>query len=149
MRSSTSRRRYQFTERLLLANILEHNTLNGAVSLNLLSTYQSERRHGLSDRYDDRFRQGDQIDPQLFPTVDYERTHRAVFMKFQYLLTALIDTGLLVIDVARPAPHSLPRCLERGEMRDTNRATTHLTRLSCGPQGLGAPGRHRVVNRSD
>jgi hypothetical protein len=35
--------------------------------------------------YDDRFRQGDAINPILFTESDYRRTSRAIFMKLQYL----------------------------------------------------------------
>ena len=76
---------YQFTDRLLLRNILEHNTLRGTVGMNLLATYRVNAGTVFFVGYDDRFQQGKQIDPLLYPTEDYTRTNRAVFMKLQYL----------------------------------------------------------------
>ena len=76
---------YQFTDRLLLRNILEHNTLNGTVGVNLLATYRVNAGTVFFVGYDDRFRQGEEIDPNLFPSRDLRRTNRAVFMKLQYL----------------------------------------------------------------
>jgi hypothetical protein len=35
--------------------------------------------------YDDRFRQGEAINPVVFTDTSYQRTNRAVFTKFQYL----------------------------------------------------------------
>ena len=76
---------YQFTDRLLIRNILEHNSLRGTIGVNLLATYRVNAGTVFFIGYDDRFRQGDQIDSALFASTDYERTNRAVFLKLQYL----------------------------------------------------------------
>jgi hypothetical protein len=76
---------YQFTDRLLLRNILEHNSFDGTVGVNLLFTYRVNSGTVFYAGYDDRYKQGAKISPLLFPTTDYQRTNRAVFMKLQYL----------------------------------------------------------------
>jgi hypothetical protein len=76
---------YQFTPRLLLRNILEANTLNKTVGVNLLATYRVNSGTVFFVGYDDRYRQGDQIDEEVFATAAYQRTNRAVFAKLQYL----------------------------------------------------------------
>lgn len=76
---------YQFTPRLLLRNILEVNTLNGTIGLNLLATYRVNAGTVFFIGYDDRYRQGDEIDQTIFSNSDYQRTNRAVFAKLQYL----------------------------------------------------------------
>jgi len=76
---------YQFTERLLVRNILETNTLNGTVGVNLLATYRVNAGTVFFVGYDDRYRRGERLNPQLFDTTDYQRTNRAVFAKLQYL----------------------------------------------------------------
>ena len=76
---------YQFTERLLLRNITEHNTLEKTVGENLLLTYRVNAGTVFYLGFDTRYRHGDQINPALFPRDTYRRTNRAVFTKFQYL----------------------------------------------------------------
>ena len=76
---------YQFTDRLLLRNILEHNTLNGTLGLNLLGTYRVNAGTVFFVGYDDRYRQADRIVPGVFADDQYRRTNRAVFAKFSYL----------------------------------------------------------------
>lgn len=76
---------YQFTKRLLIRNILEANTLNRTVGVNLLGTYRVNAGTVFFGGYDDRYRQGDHLNPVLFPTPDYQRTNRALFAKLQYL----------------------------------------------------------------
>jgi hypothetical protein len=76
---------YQFTDRLLLRNILEHNSFDETLGVNLLVTYRVNSGTVFYAGYDDRYRQGDRISPLLFPTTGYERTNRAVFAKLQYL----------------------------------------------------------------
>ena len=71
LRSQTT---YQFTDRLLVRNILEHNTFDRTLGVNLLFTYRVNAGTVLYVGYDDRYR------------ADNERTSRAIFMKFQYLL---------------------------------------------------------------
>lgn len=76
---------YQFTPRLLIRNIAEFNTLNKTYGLNLLGTYRVNAGTAVLVGYDDRYRQGNQLNVRLFPTDDYRRTNRAVFAKVQYL----------------------------------------------------------------
>ena len=80
---------YQFTDRLLLRNIMEHNTFSGTLGANLLVTYRVNSGTVFYIGYDDRYRQGDLIfdddDEPLFFTTDFERTNRAFFMKISYL----------------------------------------------------------------
>jgi hypothetical protein len=76
---------YQFTERLLLRNITEHNTLEKTVGENLLLTYRVNAGTVFYLGFDTRYRHGDQINPALFPRDTYRRTNRAVFTKLQYL----------------------------------------------------------------
>jgi hypothetical protein len=77
---------YQFTDRFLVRNITEHNTLDRTLGVNLLLTYRVNAGTVFFLGYDDRYREGDQIDATLFPSSDLRRTNRAIFTKFQYLL---------------------------------------------------------------
>ena len=85
-RTSTT---YQFTDRLLLRSILEHNTFSGTLGANLLVTYRVNSGTVFFIGYDDRYQQGDLIfdddDEPLFFTTAFERTNRAFFMKISYL----------------------------------------------------------------
>jgi hypothetical protein len=76
---------YQFTPRLLIRNIAEFNTLNKTYGLNVLGTYRVNAGTAVLVGYDDRYRQGPQLNPRLFETAEYQRTNRAVFAKVQYL----------------------------------------------------------------
>ena len=76
---------YQFTKRLLVRNITEHNTFDETTGLNLLMTYRVNAGTVWYVGYDDRYRLGDKIDPALYTPGDYQRTNRALFTKFQYL----------------------------------------------------------------
>ena len=80
---------FQFTDRLLLRNILEHNTFNETLGVNLLLTYRVNSGTVFYIGYDDRYRQGsllfDDDDEPLFYTTDLERTNRAFFTKISYL----------------------------------------------------------------
>ena len=80
---------YQFTERLLLRNILEHNTFSRTLGANLLLTYRVNSGTVFFVGYDDRYQQGnllfDDDDEPLFFTTDFQRTNRAVFTKISYL----------------------------------------------------------------
>ena len=76
---------YQFTERLLLRNITEHNTLDKTVGENLLLTYRVNAGTVFYLGFDTRYRHGDQINATIFPTETYMRTNRAIFTKLQYL----------------------------------------------------------------
>jgi hypothetical protein len=76
---------YQFTDRLLLRNIVEYNTFSTALGGNLLLTYRINAGTVFYLGYDDHYQQGDHIDEDLFPTPDLRRTNRAIFTKLQYL----------------------------------------------------------------
>ena len=76
---------YQFTDRMLLRHILEHDTFTGTVGNNVLLTYRVNAGTVAFLGYDDRFQQGDLIDDRLFPTTRLARTNRAFFMKIAYL----------------------------------------------------------------
>ena len=76
---------YQFTDRLLLRHILEHNTWDLTVGNNVLMTYRINAGTVLFLGYDDRFRDGMKIDSVLFPMMAYQRTNRAFFGKVSYL----------------------------------------------------------------
>ncbi len=76
---------YQFTDRLLLRHILEHNTLSGTLGNNVLLTYRINTGTVVFLGYDDRYQQGLQIDEGFFPTTQLERTNRAFFTKISYL----------------------------------------------------------------
>ena len=80
---------FQFTERLLLRNIMEFNTFNRTLGANVLVTYRVNSGTVFYVGYDDRYQQGDLIlddnSEQLFFTTDFERTNRAFFTKISYL----------------------------------------------------------------
>ena len=80
-----TRTTYQFTDRLLLRYILEHNTFSKTLGNNLLMTYRINAGTVAFLGYDDRYRQGRRIDEFLFPTAALQRTNRAVFGKLSYL----------------------------------------------------------------
>ena len=82
LRSSST---YQFTERLLVRNITEHNTLDKTIGQNLLLTYRVNAGTVFFLGFDTRYRHGDQINASVFPPDTYMRTNRAVFTKLQYL----------------------------------------------------------------
>ena len=76
---------YQFTERLLLRNIMEYNTFDRRLDANLLVTYRVNSGTVFFVGYDDHYEQGNRIDPVLFPTNEFRQTKRAFFTKFSYL----------------------------------------------------------------
>ena len=76
---------YQFTDRLVLRNISEYNTHDKTLDLNFLAAYRVNSGTVFYIGYDDHYRQGDQIDDELFPTGKLRQTNRAIFTKFQYL----------------------------------------------------------------
>jgi hypothetical protein len=77
---------YQFTGRMLVRNILEYNDYERTVGANLLLTYRVNAGTVFFVGYDDRFRQGDLIDAELFQSRALLRTNRALFAKLQVLL---------------------------------------------------------------
>ncbi len=76
---------FQFTERLLLRNILERNSFDRTLDANLLLTYRVNAGTVFYLGYDGRYQQEDRLDPLRFPTRRYRPTNRAVFMKISYL----------------------------------------------------------------
>ena len=76
---------YQFTNRLLLRNIMEYNTFDKTLAANVLVTYRVNAGTVFYVGYDDHYEQGDRIDALLFPTTEFRRTNRAFFTKFQIL----------------------------------------------------------------
>ena len=76
---------YQFTNRLLLRNILEYNAFSGTLAANLLVTYRVNAGTVFFVGYDDHYQQGDLIDSTVFPTTRFEQTNRAIFTKLSYL----------------------------------------------------------------
>ena len=86
---------YQFTDRLLLRNIMEYNTFNRTVGANVLFTYRVNAGTVFFIGYDDHYQQADLIldaddnpaylsNPTFF-TTDLLRTNRAFFTKISYL----------------------------------------------------------------
>ena len=86
---------FQFTDRLLLRNIMEYNTFDRTVGANVLLTYRVNSGTVFFIGYDDHYQQGDLIldaddDPAYFGnrtllTSDLLRTNRAFFTKISYL----------------------------------------------------------------
>ncbi|MCY4028263.1 MAG: DUF5916 domain-containing protein [Acidobacteria bacterium] len=76
---------YQFTDRLLIRNILEHDTGNGKVGINLLVTYRVNAGTVFYAGFDDRLQQGIYLDREQFDNRDLQRHQRAFFTKLQYL----------------------------------------------------------------
>ena len=76
---------YQFTDRLLIRNILERNTGDGKVGINVLLTYRVNSGTVFYAGFDDRLQEGIFLDKEEFYTRDLERYRRAFFLKFQYL----------------------------------------------------------------
>ena len=79
------RDRYQFTERLLVRHIMEHNTQAVTVGNNILFTYRLNAGTVAFLGYDDRYQRGTRIDNILFQTTQLQRTNRAFFGKISYL----------------------------------------------------------------
>ena len=86
---------YQFTDRLLLRNIMEYNTFDRTLGANVLVTYRVNSGTVFFIGYDDHYQQGDLIldaddNPASFGnqtsfTTDLLRTNRAFFTKISYL----------------------------------------------------------------
>lgn len=76
---------YQFSERLLMRNIMEHNTFARTLAANLLLTYRVNSGTVFFAGYDDHYQQGDRINPTLYPTASLRQTNRAFFTKLSYL----------------------------------------------------------------
>jgi hypothetical protein len=76
---------YQFTDRFLVRNILDHNTNDRTLFTSFLFTYRVNSGTVFYTGFDGNFRQGNRIDPVVFPEDGYRRTNRSVFAKLQYL----------------------------------------------------------------
>ncbi len=86
---------YQFTDRLLLRNIMEYNTFERTLGANVLITYRVNSGTVFFIGYDDHYQQGDLIldtdatpaylGNSTFLTTDLLRTNRAFFTKISYL----------------------------------------------------------------
>ena len=77
---------YQFTERLLLRNIMEYNTFDKRLLANILATYRVNAGTVFFVGYDARYDQGNRLDEQLFLDITrLLRTNHAIFTKLQYL----------------------------------------------------------------
>lgn len=80
-----SRTTYQFTNRLLVRNIIEYNTFDRTLGGNLLVTYRVNAGTVFFVGYDDHYREGRRINELMYPTRSLLRENRAVFTKLQYL----------------------------------------------------------------
>ena len=89
-----TRTTYQFTDRLLLRNISEFNSLDQKLSLNFLVTYRVNAGTVFYAGYDDHYLQADHImrdldgngiDDRIYQSTALRRTNRALFVKLQYL----------------------------------------------------------------
>jgi hypothetical protein len=76
---------YQFTGRLLVRNITQYNTLDKTLDANLLVTYRVNGGTVFFVGYDDHYREGRQVNADLFAMDPWRRTNRSVFAKLQYL----------------------------------------------------------------
>jgi hypothetical protein len=76
---------YQFTDRFLVRNISQYNTLDKTLDLNILLTYRVNAGTVFFVGYDDHQREGRQVNPDLFDTDPWRRTNRSIFAKLQYL----------------------------------------------------------------
>ena len=76
---------YQFTDRLLVRNIMEYDAFAKTLGANILFTYRVNAGTVFFVGYDDHYQQGDLIDTMQFPTQGLQRTNRAFFTKLSYL----------------------------------------------------------------
>lgn len=76
---------YQLTPRLLVRNILEVNTLNRSLLVNLVGTYRVNAGTVFFVGYDDRYRGDASATGRTSPDDGRQRTSRAIFAKLQYL----------------------------------------------------------------
>ena len=76
---------YQLTDRLLVRNILEHDTDTGEVGINLLFTYRVNAGTVFYIGYDDRLQESINFNDEHFLTTEFQHQRRAFFTKLQYL----------------------------------------------------------------
>jgi hypothetical protein len=80
-----TRTTYQFTDRLLVRNVMEYDTFAKTLGGNILASYRVNAGTVFFVGYDAHYQEGFRIDERLFPTSVMLRTNRAVFTKLQYL----------------------------------------------------------------
>ena len=80
-----ARTTYQFTPRLLVRNILEYNSWENKLGVNLLLTYRINAGTVAFLGVDDRLQEGTNINRDFFETRALTRTSRAFFFKVSYL----------------------------------------------------------------
>ena len=80
-----TRTTYQFTPRLLVRNILEYNSQENKLGVNLLLTYRVNAGTVVFLGVDDRLQDGTNINRDFFETRDLTRTSRTFFFKVSYL----------------------------------------------------------------
>jgi hypothetical protein len=76
---------YQFTDRFLVRNISQYNTLDKTLDANVLVTYRVNAGTVFFVGYDDHYREGRQVNAELFAADPWQRTNRSIFAKLQYL----------------------------------------------------------------
>ena len=76
---------FQFTERLLLRNIMEYNSFDRTLDGNVLLTYRVNSGTVFYLGYDGHYQQEDRLDPVRYVTERFRRTNRAIFTKISYL----------------------------------------------------------------
>jgi hypothetical protein len=76
---------YQFTDRLLVRNIMERNTFDETLFANVLVTYRVNSGTVFYVGYDDRYQGGTAIDAVRYQDDGLRRTNRTFFTKLQYL----------------------------------------------------------------
>ena len=76
---------FQFTERLLLRNIMEYNSFDRTLDGNVLLTYRVNSGTVFYLGYDGHYQQEDRLDPVRYLTERFRRTNRAIFTKISYL----------------------------------------------------------------
>jgi hypothetical protein len=76
---------YQFTDRLLVRNIIDRNDYDKTLGVNMLVTYRVNAGTVFYAGYDDHYQQADRINADLLPMTGLYGTNRAVFTKLQVL----------------------------------------------------------------
>jgi hypothetical protein len=76
---------YQFTDRLLVRNIIDRNDYDKTLGVNMLVTYRVNAGTVFYAGYDDHYQQADRINANLLPMTGLYGTNRAVFTKLQVL----------------------------------------------------------------
>jgi len=76
---------YQFTNRMLVRNILDYDNYAKKVGVNLLFTYRVNSGTVFYVGYDGRYQQANLITDSILTSTDYTQTNRAIFAKLQVL----------------------------------------------------------------